>query len=69
MTSPNEDQSTIRLTLDVLRVPGPITGAVLGPNGAREFCGWTALASAIDRALAGSATAGDQPSVVADRGQ
>lgn len=44
--------ATLRLTLEIERGAEPITGRLTGPDGQqREFCGWTALASAIDSAI------------------
>jgi hypothetical protein len=46
----------IRLLVDVERVESSINGRLVAPDGVdHEFYGWTALASAIEAAIDGSA--------------
>ena len=48
----------IRLLVDVERVESSIDGRLVAPDGVgHEFYGWTALASAIEAAIDGSAAA------------
>jgi uncharacterized protein YfaP (DUF2135 family) len=52
------ERDRIRLLVDVERVESSIDGRLVAPDGVgHEFYGWTALASAIEAAIDGSAAA------------